>query len=51
MGTKPESGPTLLRSSSFAMGHVHSKDLSNVHYAELMSIAPVGLYIYYKREN
>ena len=50
MGTKPESGPSLLRSASIAMGHTHIKDLSPEHYAELIKPAPISCYKCYSRE-
>ena len=37
VGTKPETGPALLRSSSLCMGHVHLKDLLADQYAALIA--------------
>ena len=49
MGTKPESGPSLLRSASIAMGPTRIKDLSPEHYAELIKPAPISCYKHYSR--
>ena len=51
MGTKPESGPALLRNSSLCMGHVHLKDLPLEHYNELCKPTPISCYKYFQREN
>ena len=42
MGTKSESGPSLMRSASITMGHTHIQDLSDDHYAELIKPAPLS---------
>lgn len=50
MGKKPESGPSLIRSSSIAMCHVHINDLSTEHYDTLCSIAPISCYKHFQRK-
>ena len=50
MGTKSESGPSLIRSSSIAMGHVHINGLSTEHYDTLCSIAPISCYKHFQRK-
>lgn len=51
MGTKPETGPALMRNSSLCMGHVHLKDLPEDQYRILSEPHPISCYGYFRREN
>ena len=44
MGTKVESGPHLMRSSSIAMGHARVSNLPKDQHDALVSIAPISCY-------
>ena len=42
MGTNLESGPSLIRLSSIAMGHVNINDFSKENYNSLCSSSPIS---------
>ena len=50
MGTKPETGPQLMRNSSLAMGHVHIQHLPQEQFDALTSIAPISCYQHFRRK-
>ena len=50
MGTKSESGPHLMQSSSIAMGRNHIRKLPQEQYDQLASIAPLSCYTHFRRE-
>ena len=51
MGTKPESGPAILRNSSLSMGHIHIKDLPEEQFIMLCSPVPISCYAYFRRDT
>jgi len=51
LGTKSESGPSLLRSSSIAMGHIHIKNLPQEQYDALTSLGPISCYKHFSCES
>ena len=51
MGTKPESGPSLIRLLSIAMGHVHSLYLLPEHSQELEIPLPIRCYEHFNKKN
>ena len=42
VGTKPESGPSLMRSVSIEMGHTHNQALSTEHCAAFIKPDPIS---------
>ena len=50
MGTKSESGPHVMRSSSIAMGHVHLRKLPKDQHDALVSITPISCYNGFRRD-
>ena len=51
MGTKPETGPDLLRNSSLCMGHIDFMDLPVDQHATLIVPYPISYYNHFGREN